>query len=52
MRRDLQDHRDRLAAEFPDVAFRLAEPLGRHPLLLEVVTQRAREAETKSDDPV
>jgi sirohydrochlorin ferrochelatase len=42
--RDLTAARDRLAARFPGVAFRLAEPLGRHPLLLDVVTDRAREA--------
>ena len=41
--RDLTAARDRLAARFPSVEFRLAEPLGRHPLLLDVVTDRARE---------
>jgi sirohydrochlorin ferrochelatase len=45
VRRDLQLQRARLAEEFPQVEFRLAEPLGRHPLLREIVTQRAREAE-------
>jgi sirohydrochlorin ferrochelatase len=44
VRRDLTEARDRLAAEFPRVEFRLAEPLGRHPLLLEVVRQRVGEA--------
>jgi sirohydrochlorin ferrochelatase len=44
VRRDLTTARARLAARFPAVDFRLAEPLGRHPLLLDVVTQRAREA--------
>ena len=44
VRRDLTAARDALAAEFPGVAFVLAEPLGRHPLLLDVVEQRAREA--------
>ena len=51
VRRDLAAARDRLAARFPGVAFRLAEPLGRHPLLLEVVADRIREAvsdETRS----
>src|SRR4051812_22992276 len=42
--RDLTAARDALAAESPGVAFVLAEPLGRHPLLLDVVEQRAREA--------
>src|SRR5438874_1755190 len=44
VRRDLAEARDRLAARFPGVEFRLAEPLGRHPLLLDVVADRAREA--------
>ena len=44
VRRDLTGFRDRLAGRFPDVEFRLAEPLGRHPLLLEVVAERAAEA--------
>jgi sirohydrochlorin ferrochelatase len=45
VRRDLAAARQRLAARFPAVDFRLAEPLGRHPLLLEVVDERARAAE-------
>src|SRR4051812_9328798 len=36
VRRDLAAARDRLAARHPGVDFGLAEPLGRHPLLLEV----------------
>jgi sirohydrochlorin ferrochelatase len=44
MRRDLARLRDELAAEHPDVPFTLAEPLGRHPLLLDIVLQRADEA--------
>ncbi len=46
VRRDLTGARDALAVEFKDVEFQLAEPLGRHPLLLEVVAERVREAET------
>lgn len=45
VRRDLTEARRRLAERFPHVHFALAEPLGRHPLLIEVVMQRAREAE-------
>ena len=45
VRRDLAALRAALAAEHPGVEFRLAEPLGPHPLLLEVVTERARQAE-------
>ena len=44
VRRDLTQAREELAKEFPGVAFVLAEPLGRHPLLIEVVTQRVSEA--------
>lgn len=39
---DLTAARDALAARFPGVRFALAEPLGRHPLLVEVVEERAR----------
>jgi len=42
---DLSSARDRLSERFPDVRFVLAEPLGRHPLILDVLEQRAREAE-------
>ena len=45
VRDDLRRYRDVLAAEFPAVAFVLAEPLGRHPLLVDIVAQRAAEAE-------
>lgn len=45
VRRDLSEARRRLKERFPQVDFRLAEPLGRHPLLMEVVADRAREAE-------
>jgi sirohydrochlorin ferrochelatase len=44
VRRDLTAARDRLAARHAGVEFRLAEPLGRHPLLLDVLEQRASEA--------
>ena len=46
---DLTAARAGLATKFPDVTFRLAEPLGRHPGLLDVVDQRALEAE--ADQP-
>jgi len=42
---DLTAARDRLAVRFPQVRFVLAEPLGRHPLLLDIVIQRAQEVE-------
>jgi sirohydrochlorin ferrochelatase len=45
VRRDLVDARARLAARFPGVEFRLAEPLGRHPVLVDVVAERAADAE-------
>jgi len=44
VRRDLTEIRERLAARFLEVKFHLGEPLGRHPLLLEVVAARAAEA--------
>lgn len=44
-RDDMAEARAALADQFPQVPFRLAEPLGRHPLLLDVVEQRALEAE-------
>jgi sirohydrochlorin ferrochelatase len=47
VKRDLQAHRDRLALEFPNVEFLLAQPLGRHPTVREIVRQRAREAELR-----
>jgi sirohydrochlorin ferrochelatase len=42
---DLTAARERLALRFPSVRFALAEPLGRHPLLIDVVEARARDAE-------
>lgn len=42
-RRDLTAARDELQAEFPDTTFVLAEPLGRHPLLTTIVTERIAE---------
>ena len=42
VRRDLTAARQRLAECFPRVDFRLAEPLGKHPLLIDVVAERAR----------
>jgi sirohydrochlorin ferrochelatase len=44
VRRDLARTREELAKAFPRVDFVLAEPLGRHPLLVEVVAERVREA--------
>ncbi len=42
---DLAAARDRLAERFPGVRFVLAEPLGRHPLLIDVLEERARQVE-------
>ena len=49
VQRDLQAHRDELARAYPRGTVVLAEPLGRHPLLLDIVLQRAREAEDALD---
>jgi sirohydrochlorin ferrochelatase len=43
--RDLTTARDRLAERYRQVDIRLAEPLGRHPKLIEVVVERAAAAE-------
>lgn len=45
VRRDLTEARATLAERFPGIDFRLAEPLGQHPLLVDVVAERIREAE-------
>jgi len=42
---DLTAARKALAERFPGVDVRLAEPLGRHPLLLDVLAERAAEAQ-------
>lgn len=44
VRRDLTAARTRLALRFPQVEFRLAEPLGLEPRLLDIVEDRARQA--------
>jgi sirohydrochlorin ferrochelatase len=49
VRRDLTSERDLLSERFPGVAFLLAQPLGRHPLLIDVVVDRAQEAERTSE---
>jgi sirohydrochlorin ferrochelatase len=43
--RDLSAIRDRLTERHPHVEIQLAEPLGRHPLLMQIVRDRVREAE-------
>jgi sirohydrochlorin ferrochelatase len=45
---DLTAARDELSKRHPAVEFVLAEPLGRHPLLAEVVVERVRDASIKS----
>jgi len=44
VRRDLTEAQKRLAERFPQIEFRLADPLGRHPLLLEIVAEKVRQA--------
>jgi sirohydrochlorin ferrochelatase len=46
--RDLTEACQRLAVRYPDVAFRLAEPFGRHPLLVQIVIERARQADNRA----
>ena len=43
--RDLTEACRKLSLQRPRVEFRLAEPLGRHPLLVQMVTERVRQAE-------
>ena len=50
VQRDLTAAREKLAARFPDVRFILAEPLGRHPLLLEIVVARVEKALLPTSD--
>ncbi len=45
VQRHLQDHRRRLQDAYPAVEFVLAEPLGRHALLVELAARRAAEAQ-------
>jgi sirohydrochlorin ferrochelatase len=49
VRRDLTEARRRLADRHPHVEFQLAEPLGRHPLLLDIVAARANEASSERE---
>lgn len=44
IKRDLASIRDRLAERFGEVDVRLADPIGRHPLLLKILRERAKEA--------
>ncbi len=48
---DLSISRQLLSEKYPAVKFVLADPLGRHPLLVEVVAARAREAEDPQEMP-
>ncbi len=43
VKRDLQRYCNELEVQFANVEVRLAQPLGRHPLLREIVLQRAKE---------
>ncbi|MCE9531722.1 MAG: cobalamin biosynthesis protein CbiX [Planctomycetes bacterium] len=44
---DMIKARDELAIRFPEVEFLLAQPLGRHPLMVDIVLERAMEAEVR-----
>ncbi|HET6328900.1 MAG TPA: CbiX/SirB N-terminal domain-containing protein [Planctomycetaceae bacterium] len=43
---DLERFRADLALEFPQVQFVLCQPLSQHPLLIEIVVERLKEAES------
>ena len=51
VREDLHAHRGQLQGRFRGVEFILGEPLGVHPLLIDMVAQRALEAEQTSEPP-
>jgi sirohydrochlorin ferrochelatase len=42
VQRDLQEAHRRLSERHAEVKFRLAEPIGRHALLIEILSERAR----------
>jgi sirohydrochlorin ferrochelatase len=48
---DLENARTKLSEEYPEVQFRLAAPLGRHPKLLEILSERIDEALTLPLEP-
>lgn len=52
VRRDLVAAQRRLGERHSGVEFRLAEPMGRHPLLLQVLSERASEAENLDSTPI
>jgi sirohydrochlorin ferrochelatase len=45
VRDDLEEARQELAGRFPNVEFRLAQPLGQHPLIRQILRELATEAE-------
>jgi sirohydrochlorin ferrochelatase len=47
VRQDLAAARERLSQRFPSVEFALAEPIGTHPLLVEILAQRAAQTESE-----
>ena len=51
VRRDLEEQRRKLAASHPEVEFRLADPLGRHALLVEVMRERIAAAASGEKEP-
>ena len=47
VRRDLAAAQKRLAERYAEIEFALADPIGQHPLLLEIMRQRIQEAKKK-----
>lgn len=43
---DLEQYREEFSQQYPETRFRLCSHLGLHPLMLEIVVDRLREAET------
>ena len=50
VRQDLAAIRNKLADRYSPMEFRLAEPLGPHPLILQIVVERVRDAERPASE--
>lgn len=48
VRRDLEAAREQLGKAYPELEIRLAEPIGLHPLIPQIVLERARQADSVS----
>jgi sirohydrochlorin ferrochelatase len=51
VREDLQNYLEEFQLQYTNIRFALAEPLGRHPSLIDIADERARNAEASSEPP-